>query len=415
MSTRTKKERRKQKKQRDQKRQKAMLRAKGRPRPSAISDSQLRVDPAAAPTPSARESTPIENWWEDYLAAAAAEQLRMVRDKLETVYPDDEWYEALFPEAIHELEKGLSEAEYVAFLEELRTTRPGVFSESEDWHARSMAFFYIAEERWQDLDRAMRQFADGMSQVHEAFFSVVSMIRLAGRVDASQRLIDAAISPDTFGDLMPRAVNELIEWAMFSRYQACVQAGVTDEAIDAVYQYSLEIGCKKSRQVRRDQRDVVLRLAGRADAWNRDELLADDGDAGRRVYLLAVDFMRWLCESRGFEPLVADELRRILVSTVDDMECRPTALFRGLRRNEFEPALARKLGFMSLNRAHAPAGIVAMRHFYDFLGEFEFVDPQVCKSARLVCYVLWKKLKRAMKDSWQHYRFLERYLPRSEP
>ena len=412
MSARNNKERRHKKKQRDHKRQQAKLRAKNPLKALVQSDSQPSVKPSVASTPPTRELTLIDKWWEGYLAAEGAERLRMVREKLAAVSSHDEWYESLFPEAVFELENALPGGEYVAFLEELHALRADVFNQGADWHVRSMAFYYIAEERWQDLDRAVQQFADGISEVHEAFFSVVSLIRLAGRVKAAQYLVDAAFSLDTFGDLMPWAVNELIEWAMFARYQACLQSGATDEAIDSVYHYSLEIDSEDSQQARQTTRDFALRLAGKAEAWNRDELLKGDRNIALRIYLLGADFMRWLCLSRGFEPLVADELRRILMSTIDNMECTPAALFRGLRRNEFEPALARKLGLMSLDVAHAPAGIVAMRHFYDFLAESELVEPRRRDSAQSVCYVLWKELKRALQDDWRQYQFLEQYLPR---
>jgi len=213
---------------------------------------------------------------------------------------------------------------------------------------------------------------------------------------------------------MPYAIDELIEWAMFARYQACVEAGATDEAIDAVYRYSLAIGCDESEQVRRTQRDFVLRLAGKGAPFQRDQFRKANRETGRRVYLLTADFQRWLGVSRGFDPVVADELRRILLRTIDGMECKPTALLSGLRRTDFEPAVARKLDFMSLDRAHAPAAVVAMRHFYDFLAESELVDAETARSAHSVCRDLWKELKRVMNDEWQKYRFLEKYLPQPE-
>ena len=442
MAQQSKNERRKQKKQRDQKRT-AMLRA-SRQQTAAkhpqTAQSQLPAEPsrrldlpssfqlppklkailesqspgAATRQQPERANTPIDDWWEKYEAADGKERLRMTREKLETVQPDDEWYEAIVPEAISELEGPLSEAEYVAFLEELHMTRPDVFAESADWNVRSMAYFYVAEERWEDLDRVIVRFADEMTETSEAFYSLMSLVRLVGRAGPTQRLIDATISLKTFAELMSWAVNTLIEWALFTRFQACVQAGATDEAIDQLYRHSLEIGCEDSKRARKDQRDFVLHLAGKCEPWTRDELIKDDRHTGNRIYLLTADFMRWLCQSRNFEPLVADELRRILVSTIENLECHPTTIFRDLRRADLEPAVARKLAFMSLDTSHAPAGVIVFQHFYDFLAEHELIDPGTSKSAHSVCHALWKELKRTMKDEWRHYKFLEAYLPRTE-
>jgi hypothetical protein len=411
MSTRTKKERRKRKKRRDQQRRKASIREQHVSRPPAP-----EIDPrpeSAAPALPERERTPMDEWWEEFADAGGEQQLQMFRDKLETMQPGDEWYEYLVPEAIFELESGLSKAEYVAFLEELRETHPAVFAESADWHARSLAFFYAAQERWEDLDRAMLNYANGMTEVGQPFFSVMSLIRLAGRAQPAQRLIDAAMSLDAFDGLTPWAINNLIEWAVFARYQECVESGAADATVDAVYRYTLEIGCHESEQVRQNQREFALRLAGKSTPFQRDQFRKDNEETRRRMYLLTADFLRWLDVSRGFDPLVADELRRILIRTIDDMECKPTVLFRGLRRADFEPALARKLGFMSLDRLHAPAVIIAMQHFYDFLAESGLVDSQTSASARSVCRQLWNEQKRVMEDEWQNYRFVEKYLPQS--
>jgi hypothetical protein len=410
MSTRAKKkERRKRKKRREQQRRKATAGKKHESRPPAP-----KMDPwpePAVPAVPERERTPMDEWWEEFADTEGEQQLRMFRDKLDTMQPGDEWYEYLVPEAIHELERGLSETEYVALLEELRETHPAVFAESAEWHVRTLAFFYTAEKRWEDLDRAILNYADGMNEVGEPFFSVMSLIRLAGRTRAAQRLIDAAMPLATEGGLMPWAIDELIEWAMFARYQECVEAGATDTAIDAVYRYSLDIGCDESEQIRQNQREFALRLASKSRPFQREQFRKDNQETNRRIYLLTADFLRWLGESRGFDPLVADELRCILIRTIDDMECKPTGLFRGLRRADFEPAVARKLGFMSLDRLHAPAVIIAMQHFYDFLAESEFVDAETVHAAHAICHDLWQELRLGLEQQWHHYRFLEQYLP----
>jgi len=412
MSTRAKKERRKRKKRRDQQRRKAAIREKYESRPPAP-----KLDPWPEPAASAlpalpeRERTPMDFWWEEFADAGGEQQLSMFREKLGTMQPGDEWYEYLVPEAIFELERSFSEAEYVDFLEELRATHPAVFGDGAEWHVRKLAFFYTTETRWEDLDRAILDYAEGMTEVGEPFFGVMSLIRLAGRTRAAQRLIDAAMPLAEQSGLMPWAIDDLIEWAVYARYQECVEAGATEEAIDAVYRYTLEIGCDESEQVRQNQREFALRLAGRSAPFQRDEFRKDNQDTNRRIYLLTADFLRWLSVSRGFDPLVADELRRILVRTIYDMECKPTVMLRGLRRADFEPVVARKLDFMSLDRLHAPAVIVAVQHFYDFLAESKLVDAQTAHAAHSICHDSWKEVRRGLEKEWPNYRFLEKYLP----
>ena len=106
---------------------------------------------------------------------------------------------------------------------------------------------------------------------------------------------------------------------------------------------------------------------------------------------------------------MADELRRLVITAIDGIDCPFNGLLAGLGRRDFEPYLARKLGFMSLDRIHAPATIVAMKHYYDFLQELELVKPGNWQKSQSVCDALWQELRRALKNEWPSYRFLEQY------
>ncbi len=402
----------KQKKQRQRKQRKAESQARARhSSPPAPHLPELpRI--VSRPKPVQEALSPVDQWWEAYENADGQERVRMTREKLATVSPSDDSFDRFFPESIDELQTKLSRPEYAVFLEQLRGEYPDVFAASLDWNTRSLVFHYIPEGRMADVNRAVDYLAEQMEEISEPIFSLISMIRLAGGVQAAQRLVDAAMALARGPRLLPWAVDELIEWALFGPVQACVSAGATDEAIEAFYQKSLELGVEDTKSARQTQRKHVAHIAGTSGkVWTRDELLAARKDAGREFHALLYDYMRWLCRQRGFHPIVADELRRVLADTINHMENKPTALLRGLRQRDFEPALTQKLGFLSLETFHAPAAVVAMRHFYDFLHAHDLVDQRTCDTAHSVCYILWKKLKTAMARNWDECRFLEAYLP----
>jgi acetoin utilization deacetylase AcuC-like enzyme len=71
----------------------------------------------------------------------------------------------------------------VAFLEELRETYPAVFADSAEWHVRTLAFFYIAEKRWEDLDRTI------LDAVHDKGY--LEILEVASR---KEQMLD----PDTY-------------------------------------------------------------------------------------------------------------------------------------------------------------------------------------------------------------------------
>lgn len=415
MSPPSRKQTRKQKKQRDRKQRKAKSQARSQPSfpPSPRIPELPRLTPRSKPNP--ETLSPIDRWWDEYSDADGHGRLQMVREKLATVSPDEDGFESLFPEAIMELESKLPESDYVAFLEQLRDEHPAVFEIALDWNTQSLVSHYVAENRMEDVDRATEYLAGRMEHVSDPFFSLLSMIRLAGRANAAQMLIDAAAPSFHKSDLTYSAVNELVEWAMHAPVQACLEAGATEEAIEIAYQKSLALGVNDTEANRKIQRNSITLLAGISKkAWIREELLTlDKEEAGSQVYLLLFAYAHWLVQARGFAPVVADELRLIQAETIDRLECRPGVLLLGLKQKDFEPALARSLNMFSLKPFHAPAAVVAMRHFYDFLHAHDLVDKRTCDTAHDVCYVLWKKLKKAMAKDWDKCRFLEAYLPSS--
>lgn len=410
MSPPSRKEVRKQKKQRDRKRRIAKAQARSRePFPPAPHIPEFpRRAPELEPDPDTL--SPIDGCWKEYSNADGPERLQMTREKLTTVSRDDDWFNALFPEAITELETKLPDSQYVAFLEQLRDEYPDVFELAADWHTRSMVFHYVSEGRLEEIDRAAEFLAARMASISDPFFSLISMVRLAGCAEAAQKLIDAAMPLIENSDLIDWAVDELIELAMHGPFQTCIEAGATEEAIEAAFRKSLTLGVKDTRDNRAIQRKRIALMAGTSKkAWNRDELLAAGRNASQMFPDLLWDATRWLCRERGFQPIVADELRRILVETINHMDCDPNVLLRGLKRSDFEPVLVRYLGFLSLSRFHAPAAVVAMGHFYDFLHAHDLVDSRICSTAHDVCYVLWRAIKNAMAQGWEKCRFLESY------
>lgn len=213
------------------------------------------------------------------------------------------------------------------------------------------------------------------------------------------------------------AVDEILEWAMFPHYQRCVADGASNVAIEELHAAAKQIGIEDSEESRKNRHDFALHLAGKSEKrWAKEELISGKKKAFRNIYLLTVDYQRWLCEERGFLPIVADEFRRLMISAIDRMDCPFNRLLFGVGRRDIEPYVAGKLGFMSLDQIHAPATLVAMKHFFDFLKEVELTKPGDWQKSQSACDALWNELIRILGDNWRSYQFLEPYIPeRTEP
>ncbi len=280
-----------------------------------------------------------------------------------------------------------------------------------EWHSLYSVGVYANDARWDQLERVVELLANRLTELTPPLPAILSQLRLCNRIAAAERLLDAVKPFVANPDLMPHARNQYIEWLLFGAYQRCLDRGASDDEIEANYRFLLGLGAKESEELQRGQRDFIRRLAGQEPPWTREELKPGD-EVGRRVYLLLVDFQRWLQRERGCEPMVADELRRLMVHAIDGTKDLLPSFLKGLRRGPFETFLAQNcLGFMSLTRFHAPAIVCAMYHFYEFLGVSVLVEPQVRDMSQRVCRDLWAELRKAAKAEWQEYRFLAKCFP----
>jgi hypothetical protein len=360
---------------------------------------------------SRQDNSPLGIWWREYQAADGETRLQMVREKLDVIPSDHEDYKQLFPEAVSELEAKLSCDTFVSFLEELASAHPDVFAMNADWHTRSMVFEYLAQNRMQDIDRVVSALAAKLKEIDSPFFSLVSTLRLSGS-DAAQSLIDAAFPLIDDAELMYWAVGEIHEWALFPSYQRCIAAGASGDSLDALRLAVARLGIEDSPEYQEDRHEFAMHLSGQsAKQWTRSELLARDDDTPHKVFLLNADFMCWLCEERKFKPIVADELRHLAGDAINEMDGHLHGIMSGLSRRDVEPYVTSKLGFMSLKRIHAPATVVVLAQYVDFLKEIELTKPSDWKKSRSACASLWYDLPKALGDEWPQYQFLEAYLP----
>jgi hypothetical protein len=360
------------------------------------------------------QKSALNEWWNDFSEAGVEKRLRMVCEVLETAAPDGEWCTGVFPDAISKLQDGLGPERYAALLEEVLDSRPDVFDMDAIWYLYYAAGACISNGRRGQLEGMASRVAGLTEAVDEPHFAVISILRLGGQERAAQLMLDAAIPVMRTSGLMPWGIDQLIEWAMFEPKQRCTAAGVTGEAIEESYQAVGRLFCDDDKLARSAYRTIVTQWAGKTERnWTlQDFSLPETNRAGHHVYLLLIDFMRWLSECRGLPPVVSDEFRSILMQCGDAMDGPVNKLLTGLERRDMEPYVAGKLDILSLDRIHAPAAVVGMLYLYDFLRERGLVDGAAYMSTVSMLTELWKELRQVMDYEWHRYAFLEHWLPR---
>jgi len=144
--------------------------------------------------------------------------------------------------------------------------------------------------------------------------------------------------------------------------------------------------------------------------FDLEDLLGHKEPAGFNLYLLSLDFGRWLTEDRRMPPLVADTMRCFVFWCLVEMREKSDRNPLTLHQQRLDKYLARLLGFMSLLHLRGVATLIGMRHFHDFLLSVNLIDEGEHRRERRICDDLWSQMHRAVGDTAPDCTFLNKYL-----
>ena len=100
--------------------------------------------------------------------ATGSERIEMLRQRftegIPEDQPDDEYLEAIF-----ESESGCSTADYVEFLEEVRSNHPNIYQAGLLWFMRSRVNHYMSSGQMEKVDEVVIEDAAMMTDTNEAY------------------------------------------------------------------------------------------------------------------------------------------------------------------------------------------------------------------------------------------------------
>ncbi len=378
-----------------------------RPRPAAPAWASDGLTPEPPPRP--RDEW--DDWHDRYSVSSLAGRLDMLRALLAEGHPPGFYTDIEFVSTVLEAARYPSEEDngaYTAFLEEMLARRPEVFKLGADWFVRQMAYAYVRGGRDRDVARLLPPLLGDEYEPHEAVFDLEDLIRLAGLSEESRRLTFAMLKQAGHGGYMGWAIEELIEFAVFFLHSDAINAGCTPEALGELRKQLAQIDCNSPE----DRLNAVLAhragTAGRPFA--REDLLGHKEPAGLNLYLLSLDFGRWLTQEQQMPPLVADTMRCFVLWCIDEMREESDRNPLALHQQRLDRHLARLLGFMSLSHLRGVATLIGMRRFHDFLLSVNLIDEGEHRRARRICDDLWSQMHRALGNTAPDYAFLNKYL-----
>jgi hypothetical protein len=363
------------------------------------------------PEPPPRPRDEWDDWYDRYLASDSATKVNMLRTLLAESHAPQVYKDIEFVSLVLDLPRDLGpneEETSLAFLEDMLASRPDVFNLGAEWFARRMAYAYVEAGRERDIARVLPCLLDEAHEPGEPLFDLIDLIRFAGLHEEARALVFAAIKQAEHGDLMSWAVDELIEFAVFSLYQEAIEAGRTAEAMAELRRQLAEIKCNPSEE------NLAAMLAHRSGTTDRRiellDVLGRDEPAGFNLYLLSLDFGRWLTMEQRMSPLVADTMRHFVYVCLVEIRQESDRNTLVLQQQRLDKYLAQLLGFMSVMHLRGVATLIGMRHFWSFLAAMNVIDEAEHRRAKRICDDLWSQMHRALGDTAPDYAFLNQYL-----
>ena len=363
------------------------------------------------PEPPSRPRDEWDDWYDRYRAVDPAAKVNMLRTLLAESRPPEFYKDLEFVSLVLDLQRDLSpngEETSLSFFEEMLASHPDVFNLGAEWFARRMAYAYVRSGRERDIARVLPCLLDEAHKTDDPFFDLIDLVHLADLREESRTLTFAAIKQSAHTQLTPWAIDDLVELAVFFLYHEVIEAGRTAEAMAELRKQLPEIDCNPSDE---HLTAMLAHRAGVADrSLERKDLLGRDEPAGFNLYLLSLDFGRWLTVERRLSPLVADTMRHFvnvcLVEMREESDCDPLVL----HQQRLDKYLAQLLGLMSVMYSRGVATLIGMRHFRDFLAAVNLVGEGEHRRAKRICDDLWSQMHRALGDTVPDYAFLNKYL-----
>lgn len=364
------------------------------------------VAPSDAPE---RPRDEWDDWYDRYNACSFVEQIDLLRGLLAEDRPPEFYTDLEFVGTVLALQpKDANERDlHYAFLDEMYASRPDVFGLGADWFVRQFAYACVRRGRAHDIDRVLPAILDDTYRLDEPVFDLADLLRLCGLDEASRQLTFAIWKQTERGGFTPWACDEIVEFAIYFLFRAACNADCTPAAVEALRTQLAQRRCHP------DENKFAAMLAHRSGAVRPpielNDLLTRDESASFNVYLLLLDFGRWLTKERAIPPLVADTMRCFVHWCLIEMSEKSDRNPLVLHKERLDKYLARLMGFMSLSQLRAVATLLGMRHLCDFLFAERLINEGEHRRRSRTCDNLWTRVQQALGDSAPDYAFLDRY------
>jgi hypothetical protein len=357
-----------------------------------------------------RPRTEFDDWYDAFDAGPAETKLAMVRTLLSQERPAQFFDQNDFVGILLDLHTTLGierENEWVSLLQEMREKRRDVFRLGADYFVRDMAYYYIRTQQTAAVRDAIEGLLAEDLPPDDTTYDLLDLLQLAGLQEPARALAMHAVSTMGQIDLLPWATDELTTVAVFFPFQTYLETGCTEAGRAKMLEELASLGCDPKPEY---LDPIIAHRTGQSNRrFESGDFLGRKAPCNFNLYLLTLDFARWLQANRSIPAVTAEAMRAALHDCLLYLGDEKRKYPLELPQDATEEYLAGKLGFLSLQRLRGVATLVALRHFTEFLKSVGLIDARRYEQRSSFWQHLWPQVQQSFGDHWCDYAFMEQW------
>jgi hypothetical protein len=360
-------------------------------------------------------------WWVEFNKLNWAYELELLYATFEKAGTEEFWeklepFEAVI-EVFHRSTLNKRVEDGVKLLETLKEQRPEQYMEHFQYYDCDLLYHYAPMHEDERIDEIVGHFEKEPERDVDNLFVVLDILRIYGMADGVDRLSTASYQKLKCSDqIVSSGDDELQQLSIFCsirKYITSPDYG-TKEAEEEFYRELnardfWKYGAKEAACERLQK--IVLALRGETERdLRRDDFMISGDRCEDNVFLLGMEFVRYLYTEKSIEWVTGDLFRELALdyfARVSGQSERRVEFYFSFSKEGLDKYLSGFFGFLSLSDAKGMAVLKAMEHFSSFLHERGIYDDRELKKVKRAIREFKKPIGKIYeRKSWK-YGFLE--------
>ncbi|MCW3130458.1 MAG: hypothetical protein N2V75_10240 [Methanophagales archaeon] len=301
-------------------------------------------------------------------------------------------------------------------LERFREQKPDLYKETYPYCDYKLAYYYAPCNDHEKIKEATRFFREDPERNVDYLFKVLDALRLYGFGEETYQLSREAYQKLKYSEeIIPHGIAELQEMALFSAICRYITSpNYKEKGAEEEFRRELEeldYWDKHPHTLDEEHLQKTMKaLRGEIRSnWKREDFFTSTGNYKDNIYLLSMDFIRYLHIKKSFEWVTGDLLCNLAFEYFEGVPRRKDRFYFTFSAKYLETYLKEFFGLFSILDARGMAVPKALDYFSAFLHERGILSDAELRKIEKGVEELKDKLGEVYeRGSWK-YKFLEKW------